>query len=140
MSYFFFLFLLYRIYNIVLSLSFPCFSVAGSTVANCKPNSPQLATVEPTAAKRKIDLLSGENIVGKLLLSECFAGIILLISRYSLRVLFMCPCIYQMIVYYTGYSAIVCILLIEVLQHLCRLLDNMVYICSIIIKYLGYVS
>ena len=48
-----FIFLLYRIYNIVLSLSFPCFSVAGSTVANCKPNSPQLATVEPTAAKRK---------------------------------------------------------------------------------------
>ena len=48
-----FFFLLYRIYNIVLSLSFPCFSVAGSTVANCKPNSPQLATVEPTARKRK---------------------------------------------------------------------------------------
>jgi hypothetical protein len=45
---------------------------------------------------------------------SAFAGIILLISRYSLRVLFMCPCIYQMIVYYTGYSAIVCILLIEV--------------------------
>ena len=34
-------------------LLFPCFPVVGSTVANCKPNSPQLATVEPTAAKRK---------------------------------------------------------------------------------------
>ena len=30
--------------------------------------------------------------------------------------------------------------LIKDKRHLCRLLDNMVYICSIIIKYLGYVS
>ena len=45
--------LFYRMYNVLLSLPFPCFPVAGSTVANCGPDSPRLATVEPATAKRK---------------------------------------------------------------------------------------
>ena len=45
--------LFYRMYNVLLSLPFPCFPAAGSTVANCGPDSPRLATVEPATAKRK---------------------------------------------------------------------------------------
>ena len=43
--------LFYRMYNVLLSLPFPCFPVAGSTVANCGPDSP------PQLRNEKKDLL-----------------------------------------------------------------------------------
>ena len=45
--------LFYRMYNVLLSLPFPCFPAAGSTVASRGLSGPQLATVEPATAKRK---------------------------------------------------------------------------------------